>query len=119
MVEGLFEGYKVRSLNVEVNQLQFADGTLFVGVSSTKNILVLKVILRCFELASNLKVNFHKSKFKGVNMLDECLMRYAFILNCNVRHIPFDYLGLKVWGNPRKERIWDGFLENVKKSLSK
>ena len=58
----LLEGIKVGEKNIEVNMLQFADDTLFLSEAKTQNILVIKSILRCFELAAGLKVNFIKSK---------------------------------------------------------
>ena len=57
----LLEGIKVGEKNIEVNMLQFADDTLFLSEAKTQN-MVIKSILRCFELAAGLKVNFIKSK---------------------------------------------------------
>jgi len=45
-----------------VNMLQFVVDTLIICHTEIQNILTIKCILRFFELASRLKVNFHKSK---------------------------------------------------------
>lgn len=64
---GLFNGYKVGDGNTcEISLLQFADDTIFLGEASVQNVLVIKAILRCFELVSGLKVNFLKSKLAVV-----------------------------------------------------
>lgn len=55
----LFDGYRIGNGNFSVSVLQFTDDSLFVGNPSSKNILLLKSVLRHFELMSGLKVNFH------------------------------------------------------------
>ena len=35
---------------------------------TTQNVMVLKSILRCFELASGLKVSFHKGSLAGIGV---------------------------------------------------
>jgi len=62
----LLSGIKVGGKEVEINLLQFADDTLFVCESKVQNIMCIKAILRCFELSSGLKVNFHKSKIGAI-----------------------------------------------------
>lgn len=44
---------------------QLADDTTFLGRASVKNAKTMKRILRLFEIASGLKVNFHKSSLRG------------------------------------------------------
>lgn len=64
---GKFIGFTLgREGEVEISMLQFTDDTLFFGEVTTQNVVTLKCILRCFELASGLKVNFFKSKLIGV-----------------------------------------------------
>jgi len=46
---------------VQVDLLQFANDILFFYNPSYQNMLVIKAILRSFELVLGLKVNFHKS----------------------------------------------------------
>jgi len=61
--KGLLEGIKVGKKQIPINMLQFADDTIFVCSPKPQNIVVIKSILRCFEIASRLKVNFHKRKY--------------------------------------------------------
>jgi hypothetical protein len=63
--------------------------------------VALKAILRGFEMASGLKVNFFKSCIVGVNISNDFLGMASNFLNCRIGCTPFKYLGLMVGGNPR------------------
>jgi hypothetical protein len=71
----------------------------------------LKTILRCFELASVLKVNFSKSSVMGVNAGAEFLGLAERFLYCRVGSVPFIYLGLPVGANPRLKKTWQPLLQ--------
>ena len=62
----LFLGYRVGVDEVVVSHNQFTDDTLLIDDMSLQNVLTMKIILRWFELVSELKVNFNKSKVAGV-----------------------------------------------------
>jgi hypothetical protein len=70
---GLYSGFKVGTSGLSISHIQYADDTLFLGEATVQNLWSLKTILRCFELASGLKVNFSKSSVLGVNVGDEFL----------------------------------------------
>lgn len=70
---GKFKGFRVGRSDVVISHLQYADDTLLIGEASYDNPWVMKSTLRCFELASGLKVNFFKSSLMGVNVSDRCL----------------------------------------------
>lgn len=108
------------SLNpLSVSLLQFADDTLFIGKASIQNAVLLKCILRCFELISGLKVNFSKSKIVGICVGDELERRMAAILHCRSSKLPFMYLGLPIGSNPRNLRFWDPVVSKIRKRLSR
>lgn len=54
--------YQVGKDLVKVSLLQFADDSFFFPKASMSNFICLKSILRCFELAFGLEVNFLKRK---------------------------------------------------------
>jgi len=81
-------------------------------------VITLKSILRGFEIASGLKINFHKSKLAGINVLKSNLDFYAKTLNCGQMGVPFNYLSLEVGGNPRKKKFWEPVLNKLKSRLS-
>lgn len=62
-----FESIKVGRDAVRVSHLQFADDTFVLRKASTDNAKAFKRILRLFELASGLKVNYFKSSLIGIN----------------------------------------------------
>ena len=99
----LLRGVKVGRNEIECCLLQFADDTLFMCEDSFSNIFTIKATLRCYELASGLKINFHKSKLAGIGVDRFSLNTYAKNLNCKTMSIPFKYFGLEVGGNPRKK----------------
>jgi len=62
--ENIFHWVRIGREQVKVDILQFGDD-IFVGGASHQNILTVKAILRCFELVSGLRVNFHKSSIRA------------------------------------------------------
>lgn len=66
--KNLFRGFEVGKYNLAVSCLQFTNDTVFFKESSLQNILTLKSILRCFEMALGLRVNFYKSSITGLNI---------------------------------------------------
>ena len=100
--QNMLTGVKVGRREIVCSMLQFADDTLFLCEDSFLNVFTIKTILRCFELVSGLKINFHKSKLVGINVDRFTLETYAKTLNCNTMRMHFKYLGLEVGGNPRK-----------------
>ncbi|GJX41196.1 RNA-directed DNA polymerase, eukaryota [Tanacetum coccineum] len=65
---GLFDGVKVGSDGIEVSHLQYADDTIFVGDWNRRNIISLMKLLKCFQMASGLKVNLNKSTLFGIGV---------------------------------------------------
>jgi len=111
-------GIKIGSKEVDVTFLQYADDALFFCEDSWSNVVSIKAILRGFEIASGLKVNFHKSSLVGLNVENSNLRCYSNLLNCGQMGYPFKYLGLEVGGNPRKKTFWKPVLEKLKARLS-
>jgi len=114
----MLSGVKIGRGEVELCILQFADDTLFLCEESHSNVVTLKAILRGFEIASGLKVNFHKSKISGVNVGGNAVASYAKMMNCAQMKVPFKYLGLEVGGNPRTVKFWVLVLTKLKARLN-
>ncbi|MCH80954.1 LINE-1 reverse transcriptase like, partial [Trifolium medium] len=70
---GRFQPFPVGRGEVPVSILQYADDTLCIGKASVDNLWTLKAVLRGFEMASGLKVNFWKSCLVGINVPDDFL----------------------------------------------
>jgi hypothetical protein len=112
-----FKPFRIGSNNVPVSLLQYADDTLCLGEATVENLWLLKAVLRGFELASGLKVNFWKSSIMGVNVTNDFLDMAFTFLNCRIGSIPFKYLGLPVGANSRLMSTWKPMLEVIRSRL--
>jgi len=114
----LFIGVEVGSQRVQVDLLQYADDTLFFCSPTYHNVLVIKAMLRSFELVSGLRVNFHKSTVgvAGISELD--LRVFSKCLNSRLMGLPFKYLGMPIGGNPRKCVFWNPVVDKIRSRLS-
>lgn len=113
----LFEGFKLKEEGKVYSHLHYADDTICVGKATVENLWTLKALLRGFEMASGLKINFHKSCLMGINV-DPAFMEMASnFLNCSQGHLPFKYLGLPVGGNPGRVATWDPLLDQLSNKL--
>lgn len=63
-----FDRIKMGKDKILISNLQFTYDTVLLGKASLKNTKCLRDILRLFEMASVLKVNFHKSSIHGMNL---------------------------------------------------
>jgi len=84
-----------------------------------ENVKAIKVILRSFELVSGLKINFSKSSFGTIGMLESWKVDAARYLNCELLVIPFLYLGLPIGANPRRSDTWDPIVKKCERKLTK
>lgn len=59
--KNIYKEYVVsgRYQEIGISHIQYANDTILVGEVSNSNVRAIKCILRNFELASGLKVNFH------------------------------------------------------------
>lgn len=107
----LYRGFNVGTMKVEVNLLQYANDTIFVGKFNVDNVVVLKSMIKYFELVSDLKVNFHKSRFGGIVVEIREVERFSQYLNCKFFSIPFVYLGIPINANPRRMETWEPIIK--------
>lgn len=96
MGKNLCRGFQVGVNKVDINILQYADDTIFIGEASMMNVKAIKAILRTFELVSGLKINFTKSSFGAIGMSEQWKSEAAKYLNCSLLTIPFIYLGIPI-----------------------
>jgi len=118
MKRNMLKGVKVGRLEVELGILQFAYDTLLMCEDNVQNVLTIKAILRCYELASGLKINFHKSNLAVINIEKTSFDCYARILNYSQMTLPFKYLGMVIGGNPRKGQFWEHVVNKIRIKLS-
>lgn len=112
-----FKVFKFKEDGKVYSHLQYADDTICVGKATVDNLWTLKALLRGFELASRLKINFYKSSLMGIDVAPEIMEMTCNFLNCAQGSFPFMYLGLPVGGNPARATTWDPLLEKFSKKL--
>lgn len=74
----------MRHKHIPITMLQFADDTIYVCKVEIQNIVVIKSMLRYFELASRLKVNFHKIRLGSIGVQHRMVGRFTTIFNYSI-----------------------------------
>ncbi|KAH1230119.1 TNF receptor-associated factor 1b [Glycine max] len=87
--------------------------------ASWDNVLVLKSMLRGFEMASGLKINFAKSQFGAVGVQANWVQAAAAFLNCRHMDTPFKYLGMPIGVKPSSRMVWEPLINKFEAKLSK
>ncbi|GKV24205.1 hypothetical protein SLEP1_g33843 [Rubroshorea leprosula] len=116
--ENLFQGVEIGRSGLKLTHLQYADDSIFFCEANEQNVMVLKSILRSFEMISGLKVNFFKSSLVGLNVEKVSLEAYAEKLNCATGKFPSKYLGVLIGSNPRRMSTWAPVIDIMKRRLS-
>lgn len=75
-------------------------------------------ILRCFNLVSGLKINFHKSCLYGVGLEGIEMDFGALIFCCQKGQLPFIHLGIPISANMNRVINWKPIFDKFKSSLS-
>lgn len=79
---GLYKPFKVNE-NVSYSMLQFADEMTVVGESSKENLWSIMFVLRVFELALRLRVNYSKVIFlASISLIISCRLPPHFLSCC-------------------------------------
>ncbi|CAL5382198.1 unnamed protein product [Camellia sinensis] len=115
---GIFKGACVGPAGLRVSHLQFDADTILFCDAEWAEIVNAKRILRCFELISGLKINFHKSVVCGVGISDEVTQVFASKLCCLCRKLPIKYLGLPLGANPRRKKAWQPIVDKIRSKLA-
>ncbi|GKV27151.1 hypothetical protein SLEP1_g36354 [Rubroshorea leprosula] len=118
MSEGMFRGIEIGRKGLAVSLLQFADDTVIMGKADIEHIIMVKTILRGFELMSGLQINFSKSNIYGYNVPTRWLEGSASLLRCGVGKSTFIYLGMPVDGNPGNRKLWEPVIKKFRAKLA-
>ncbi|KAJ0601850.1 putative RNA-directed DNA polymerase [Helianthus annuus] len=115
---GLFHGIQCTSQGPVLSHFLYADDAIFLGEWTELNARNINRVMRCFYLASGLKVNLGKSSVYGVGANEEEVNTMAGILRCRRGSFPFKYLGLQVGANMNLARNWRPVVDTFKSRLS-
>lgn len=75
--------------------------------------MVNKEVLRGFELALGLCVNFNKSKVLRFNVSQDFLQDASDFLLCSISQFPFTLLGIPIGANPHRCSTWELILQKI------
>ncbi|KAK3220389.1 hypothetical protein Dsin_014359 [Dipteronia sinensis] len=103
---------------VHITHLQFADDTILFVEPNMDYIRNVKRILRCVELVSGLKINFHKSCLVRVGKSGHTNGKWSEAFRCAESSLPILYLGLPLGGNPKREDFWRPVINKVNQRLA-
>lgn len=112
------KGVKIGRKEVVISHLQFVDDSIIFCEANMEQLVSIKRGLRCFELLSGLRINYHKSVLCGYGVGNEVLSTMADLLNCKVQGLPLKFLGLPLGANLGKKSTWKPILEKVKSRLA-
>ncbi|XP_022023995.1 uncharacterized protein LOC110924275 [Helianthus annuus] len=116
--KGKFKGLNLSKDGPSVSHLFYANNALFFGEWSATNLKNLNRILRCFDLASGLKVNLNKNNVYGVGVGGQEVADLANILHCRKGEFPSVYLGLPVEANMNRVANWKPAVDVFNAKLS-
>ncbi|GJX57904.1 RNA-directed DNA polymerase, eukaryota [Tanacetum coccineum] len=118
---------KTRMRNLKVMPLEEIKKAVLESVALNKSpgrmpSLIVNM-LKCFYLASGLKINIQKSKIMGIGTSQEEVDVAANVIGCNTFSSPFNYLDVKVGSSSSRSNFWDevsvkGFLFMYRVSLN-
>ncbi|KAK3193123.1 hypothetical protein Dsin_024433 [Dipteronia sinensis] len=103
---------------VHISHLQFADDTILFLEPKLLGLLNTKMMLRCFELASGLQINFHKSCICRVGKRRTSEEEWAKGFKCKEATLPITYLGWPLGGRPNKVEFWRPVLSRIESRLA-
>ncbi|KAK3229949.1 hypothetical protein Dsin_001830 [Dipteronia sinensis] len=103
---------------VHVSSLQFTDDTILFIQPKAKYIKNDRRIMRCFELASGLKINFLKSCVVQVGKIRGAMTNWGELFGCPNVSLPIMYLGLPLGGRPGLKSFWMDLIQRVELRLA-
>ncbi|KAK1413781.1 hypothetical protein QVD17_35564 [Tagetes erecta] len=116
--DGTIQGIRLPNNGPEISHVFYADDALLMGEWSIINALNVVRILRCFDLASGLKINFNKSCLYGIGLDTFDMELGALIFNCQIGLFPFIHLGIPIGANMSRVSSWKPISDKFKARLS-
>lgn len=104
--------------NLDFDLLLFTNDTIIMRSSSWSNICAIKFVLHGFELASSLRVNFHKIKVLGCNVDHSFLETMSEFLFYPTSSLPFIFQGIPIGINPHRASSWEKVLVKLRIRLA-
>ncbi|KAJ9544401.1 hypothetical protein OSB04_024108 [Centaurea solstitialis] len=116
--KNLLSGVVLPNQGPSISSLHYADDAIFLGKWNEANLRNLLKILKCFHLASGLKINWCKSTLLGTGVPMAEITRLALAVGCKEGKFPFFYLGIPIGASMVKKENWKPLLERFNNKLS-
>ena len=81
--EGFFKGIRLHGLTY-ISHMFYADDVMFIGEWSDANLKGIINILRCFFLATGLRININKIQVLGVGVPNDIVKQAAASIGCGI-----------------------------------
>ncbi|GKD33073.1 RNA-directed DNA polymerase, eukaryota [Tanacetum coccineum] len=118
MDAGLYRGISIKG-SLTICHLFYADDAFFVGKWDISNIKTIVHVLKCFFMASGLKINLYKSKLMGVGVSMEDVELTTAMVGCSTLSPLFKYLGVNVGATMSRLNSWNEVSDKISSRLSK
>ncbi|KAK3206960.1 hypothetical protein Dsin_021006 [Dipteronia sinensis] len=118
VVLGLMKGVVFGSDAIHITHLQFADVTIIFLEPRVEYLMNTRRILRCFELATGLRINFYKSCVVNVRKGGNNDSVWADCFGCNKADLPISYLGFPLGARPLAKTFWNPLMSRLEKRLA-
>lgn len=117
--QGHISGYVSNCGLIRIDHHLFADDTLLFSKKDPFYIKNLHKIVKFFEIASGLNINYNKSSVFGISICTRTINKITKAWGCSSGSWPCTYLGLPLNGNPKKEAFWLPIIEKLHVRLSR
>ncbi|GKC30738.1 RNA-directed DNA polymerase, eukaryota [Tanacetum coccineum] len=111
--------WKLINVDVVAAVQDFFVTSKFPREWSDYDIKTIMHVLKCFFLASGLKINLHKSKLTGIGVSPQDVIIAANVVGCMTFTTPFNYLGVKVRDIMSRGNSWAEIILKLSSRLSK
>nr|GFA68838.1 RNA-directed DNA polymerase, eukaryota [Tanacetum cinerariifolium] len=115
--DGLFKGIQLHG-SISISHIFYADDAMFIREWSDANLKSIVNILKCFFLASRLKINIYKSQVLGVGIPRSLVVQAAASIGCAVMQSQFCYLGVMVGECMSRHKAWTDTVLKLRSRLS-
>ncbi|GJR34328.1 RNA-directed DNA polymerase, eukaryota [Tanacetum coccineum] len=108
ILNGLFKGIHIDE-SLTLSHLFYADDAIFIGKWDRANVITIVHMLKCFFLASGLKINIHKSKLMGIGVSHEDVNAVANIIGS----LYDDHVSLDSPGSVSCPSLWNRIIREL------
>nr|GEW36181.1 hypothetical protein [Tanacetum cinerariifolium] len=112
----LYKGIQIDD-SLSFTHLFYDYDVVFIGKWDTSNFSTIFNVLKCFFLASGLKINLHKSKLMCIGIPHDVVASTTSSIGCPTLSTPFNYLGVKVDGIMSRLSSWDDVIAKLSFTL--